>query len=51
MDAIEIVERLLLDEHLLPWRYADTIKRFPGHLAAGLGAIHAAAGLCQREQK
>jgi hypothetical protein len=50
LDAIEIVERLLLDEHLLPWRYADTIKRYPGHLAAALSAVQAAAGLCKHKQ-
>jgi hypothetical protein len=49
LDAIEIVERLLLDEHLLPWRYADTLKRYPGRLARVLTAIHAAAGVAKQE--
>lgn len=44
-DAIELVERLLLDEHLTPWRYSEALRRWPGRLCFSMHRVHEAAGL------
>lgn len=43
-DAVELIERLLLDERLLPWTYAEALRRFPGLLRPAMETVHLAAG-------
>lgn len=42
-EAIELIERLLPDAHLTPARYRELLREWPGAVAAGLAAVHAAA--------
>lgn len=42
-DAIEIMERLISEAALPPWRYAQLVRRHGPRLAEGLTAVHAAA--------
>lgn len=44
-DAIELVERLLGDASLTPWRYADLIERYPKQAREALAPVHAAVEL------
>jgi hypothetical protein len=41
-DAIEILERLLRDTALAPWRYVELVRKHPARLAAALERVHAA---------
>jgi hypothetical protein len=44
-DAIELVERLLGDACLTPWRYADLVERYPTQTRDALAPVHAAVEL------
>jgi hypothetical protein len=46
-DAIEIMERLLADQAIPPWRYADLLRRQAPRLRGSLAAIH---GLVAEQQ-
>jgi hypothetical protein len=46
-DAIEIMERLLLEVAMPPWRHGDLLRRHAPLLASELGAVHAAAAFAE----
>jgi hypothetical protein len=41
-DAIEMMERLLREAGMAPWRYAELLRRHAGRLQRPLAAVHAA---------
>ncbi len=41
-DAIELVERLLGDASLTPWRYVELLERYPTQAREALAPVHAA---------
>jgi hypothetical protein len=43
-DAIEMMERLLREAGIAPWRYAELLRRHAGRLATPLERLHAAVG-------
>jgi hypothetical protein len=43
-DAIEVMERLLADSVIPPWRYADLVRRHSARLADPLRAVHRGTG-------
>lgn len=50
-DAIDVLERLMVDAHLSPARYEEILAAYPAHVAAGLQAIHELARKSDREQQ
>jgi hypothetical protein len=43
-DAIEMMERLLRETGMAPWRYAELLRRHAGRVSRSLAAVHTAAG-------
>jgi hypothetical protein len=43
-DAIEMMERLLRETGMAPWRYAELLRRHAARVGRSLAAVHAAAG-------
>jgi len=44
-DAVEMMERLLREAGIAPWRYADLLRRHAGRLATPLHRLRAAVGV------
>lgn len=48
-DAIELLERLLIDARLTPRRYEEILSAYPRHLTPGLRALHQAVSPSQNQ--